>query len=87
MATQKTPLSGAERMAQAEAALDELKGQMNALILSHTALRTRCAALDACVQGLAQALAQNSAYDRWEAAERVMKQYEAADILRTVETH
>lgn len=65
-------------MAQAEAALDELKGQMNALLLTNKALHDRCAALNTCVQGLAQALAQNSAYDRWEAAENVMKAYRAA---------
>lgn len=67
-------------MARAEAALDELKGQFNALLLTNRALHTRCAALDACVRGLAEAVTKNSAYDRWEAAENVMKAYRAAEV-------
>ena len=78
MTTQTKPLSGAERMSKAEAAIEELSGRLHALSLDAAHARRRIAALESFVSALQAAVPLNSAYDRWEQTDKARKIYEAS---------
>ena len=75
MATQKTPLSGAERMAQVEQSITEFGGRLNALTLDNARAQREITALSTLVVTLVAAMGAGSFYDQWDRASRALERY------------